>query len=215
MLVAALVVLTGLVTLADWWLTAYRDRPPVQQWVRPAPMAFLTATVAAAGGLEEGAGLFLAAALVLGGIGDAFLVQPTERRFVAGLAAFLVGHLAYVACFIALGVTQGWWTVGGAAVVIVAFTIAREVLPGAHRAGGPGLGAAVATYMCVIGGMTITGWSTEEWLIAAGTAVFVSSDTMLALNRFVRELAWTKLPIIVTYHVGQLLIAAGVLLAIT
>jgi uncharacterized membrane protein YhhN len=174
-------------------------------------MALLAATVVAADGFEHAAGVWLVVAVVLGGVGDAFLVDPTEGRFIGGLASFLLGHLAYVGAFVAAGVDESWWTVGGAAVVIAAFTIARDVLPNAHRRGGIGLAAPVATYMCVIGGMTITGWSTGAWLVAAGTAIFVCSDTMLAINRFVRELTWSRLPVITTYDVGQFLIAAGVL----
>ena len=215
MLVVVLAVLTGVVTLVDWYATSRPERPAWQQLSRPAPMALLAATVVAADGFDHAASAWLVGAVVLGGIGDAFLVDPTEGRFIGGLSSFLLGHLSYVATFLAVGVDESWWTVGGAAVVIVAFTIARDVLPSAHRRGGIGLAAPVATYMCVIGGMTITGWSTGCWLVAAGTAIFVCSDTMLAINRFVRELTWSRLPVITTYHVGQFLIAAGVLRMIT
>jgi alkenylglycerophosphocholine/alkenylglycerophosphoethanolamine hydrolase len=46
------------------------------------------------------------AALALGIVGDVFLMLPRDR-FVAGLAAFLVGHLAYIAGFHAAGVPVG------------------------------------------------------------------------------------------------------------
>jgi uncharacterized membrane protein YhhN len=214
-LVVVLAVLTGVVTLVDWYATSRPERPAWQQLSRPAPMALLAATVVAADGFDHAAGTWLVVAIVLGGVGDAFLVDPTESRFIGGLTSFLLGHLSYVVAFVALGVDESWWTVGGAAVVIAAFVIARDVLPSAQRRGGVGLAAPVATYMTVIGAMTVTGWSTGCGLIAAGTAIFVCSDTMLAINRFVRELTWSRLPVITTYHVGQFLIAAGVLRMIT
>lgn len=212
MLVVALAVLTGLVTLADWAGIVRRVPQDVQQWTRPAPLVLLTATTVAAGALEHSAGRWLVLALACGALGDVLLVDATERRFVAGLAAFLVGHLAYVAAFLSAGLNGGWWWAGGAVVVLTALTIARGVLPGALRSGGPALAVPVAVYMAVIAAMTATGWATGCWLIAAGSAVFVASDTQLAINRFVGELPWAKLPTIATYHVGQGLIAVGVLL---
>ncbi len=41
--------------------------------------------------------------------------------------------------------------------------------------------------------------------------VFVASDAMLAVNRFVRPLPGARVLIMVTYHVGQALMAVGVL----
>ena len=43
--------------------------------------------------------------------------------------------------------------------------------------------------------------------------VFVASDSILSVNRFVRPLPQARLAIMVTYHVGQALIVAGVLAA--
>lgn len=208
----ALAALTGVVTLADWTGIVRNVPLHVQQWTRPAPLVLLTATTVAAGALDNSAGRWLVLALACGALGDVLLVDARERRFVAGLAAFLVGHLAYVAAFLSAGLEGGWWWAGGAAVVLTAFAIARGVLPGALRSGGPALAVPVAVYMAVIAAITTTGWATGCWLIAAGTAVFVASDTQLAINRFVRELPWAKLPTIATYHVGQILIAVGVLL---
>ena len=48
-------------------------------------------------------------ALAFGLAGDVFLLGKSDTRFRLGLAAFLVGHLAYVASFIELGLDpQGW-----------------------------------------------------------------------------------------------------------
>lgn len=212
--VALLAAGTVAATLIDWSVTTTRQRTgrlwAGQQWTRPAPVALLAATVAPAA-LDDPAGLWLVAALALGAVGDAMLVDATERRFVRGLVAFLLGHLAYLACFLTLAPARGWWLAAGAVVVASSFAVARRVIPGAAAAGGAGLAVAVAVYMGVIGAKTILGWGTESCLVAAGTTLFVVSDTMLAINRFVRPLGWSMLPVIATYHLGQVLIAVGVL----
>ena len=67
--------------------------------------------------------------------------------------------------------------------------------------------------MAVIGAMLVTAWLTGEPLVAAGATVFVASDAVLSVNRFLRPLPHARLAIMVTYHVGQALIVLGVLAA--
>ena len=79
--------------------------------------------------------------------------------------------------------------------------------------GGVGLGAAVAVYMAVIGAMAVTGWATGRLLVGLGASLFVVSDTVLAMGRFVQDRRWTSVVVMVTYHLAQALIVAGLLLA--
>lgn len=210
-LVSLLAVLTAVVAVADW-AAVVKDRRDLETWLKPATLALLTVTAVAAGALDHRAGVWLVVALVLGMVGDIFLLDDTvESRFKGGLASFLLGHLAYVVCFVALGLTLGWWLAGGLAVMVVALVVGNGVLPATFREGGVGLAGPVAAYMTVIGAMTITGWLTEEWWIAVGASVFVCSDSVLAINKFVRPIPSARPAIMVTYHVGQALIAVGVL----
>ncbi len=77
------------------------------------------------------------------------------------------------------------------------------------------MGGAVTAYMLVIGAMVVLGSATGVGWIALGAAVFLSSDALIGIRGFVRELPWAKLPIVATYHVGQGLIAVGVLRLVT
>ena len=63
----------------------------------------------------------------------------------------------------------------------------------------------------VIGAMVIVAFDTGEPLIALGATVFAASDSVLAVDRFVAPRPWAPLVVMVTYHVGQALIVAGVL----
>ncbi len=214
-LLVGLAALTGLVAGLDWWAVATRRRA-LEYWAKPAVMLGLIAlaVVLGAGDSAAGdsaAGRWLLAALVLGAVGDVLLLGEQPWRFLAGLAAFLVGHLGYVACFLSLGLKRTWlggdrWAAprgeprGGPA-----------LLPNVWREGGPGLAAPVALYMAVIGVMLVTAWATGRLLVGAGAAVFVASDTILALDRFVAQRRWAGLAVMVTYHLGQALIVVGVL----
>lgn len=203
-------VLTAAVALVDWWAVV-RDRPATERWAKPAVMVGLVVVALLGGALDHPGGVALLLALALGGVGDVFLLGDSEPRFVGGLAAFLLGHLAYVAAFAQRGLDRPVLAVVGAVLVAVALVAGRRILPAAARDGGAGLGVAVGAYMAVIAAMTLTGWATGRPLVAAGVTLFVVSDTVLALGRFVGARPWTGPVVIVTYHLAQALIVAGLL----
>jgi uncharacterized membrane protein YhhN len=61
----------------------------------------------------------------------------------------------------------------------------------------------VALYMLVISAMVATALATGNVVAGVGAALFVTSDTMIAWNRFVRPFAAADVGIMVTYHLGQ------------
>ncbi len=129
-------------------------------------------------------------------------------RFVAGLAAFLVGHLCYVAGFWAHGPGGVSFAVAAAVVVVVVAPLGHRIL--GALGGQPELAVPVALYMVVISVMLATALATGNVLAGIGAALFVSSDTMIAWNRFVRPFAAADIGIMVTYHLGQ----AGLVLSL-
>jgi uncharacterized membrane protein YhhN len=150
-------------------------------------------------------------ALGFGLLGDVALLSETESRFLAGVWAFLLGHLAFVACFVALGLSPRWWSVLGLLVLAAALGTTRQVPASVHGLGGARASVPVGVYMAVIAAMLVFAWLTGDLLVAAGASVFVASDSVLSVNRFVRPLPQARLAIMVTYHAGQALILLGVL----
>jgi uncharacterized membrane protein YhhN len=203
-------VTTIVLAVLDWVAVARGDRR-IELWAKPATLVALIATAVALGAADSTPGRWLLVALVFGLLGDVMLLSDTTARFQAGLAAFLVGHLAYLVCFAVLGADDTTWAVPGLVLTLAALTAARGVLPATHRSDGLGLSVPVGIYMAVIATMTVLAWLTGEWLIALGATVFVTSDTILAVNRFVRPLPRARVAIMVTYHLGQALIVLGVL----
>lgn len=196
--------------LLDWYAVARGDRR-LETWAKPATLAALVGTALALGAADSPSGIWLVVALGFGLVGDVFLLGSSTARFQAGLASFLVGHLAYLASFVALGLDRPAGAILGAVVALAALGVARGVLPATHRSDGPALSAPVAVYMLVITAMVVLAWATGDPLVAVGATVFVASDTTLAVNRFVRPVSRAQLLVMVTYHVGQALIVLGVL----
>jgi uncharacterized membrane protein YhhN len=65
--------------------------------------------------------------------------------------------------------------------------------------------------MLVIGVMVVAASATGDALVALGATVFMVSDALLGLDRFVRPLRHGQVAVMVTYHVGQVLIVLGML----
>ena len=197
----------------DWWSVAVRGRR--REWVlKPLVLALLTVTAWLLGAPDSAAGWWLLAALMLSLVGDIALLSDSDPRFVVGLGSFLVAHLAFVVAFAHLGLPRaGLGLVGLALVVVMAVVVGRRVVPAARVEGGPALAGAVAAYMAVIGAMVVAAWATGHPLVALGATVFMVSDAVLALDRFVRPRRFGSLAVMVTYHLAQVLIVLGVLSA--
>jgi len=204
--------LPAALALVDWHAVARADRR-TETWAKPAVLAALIVTALDLGATDTTPGLWLLVALALGLVGDVFLLGDSDTRFRLGLAAFLVGHLGYVVCFATLGLDPAEWAWVAWVVLLVCLLVTRQVAPATYMRGGAALAVPVALYTVVIGAMLILAFDTGEPLIAVGATVFAASDSILAVDRFVQPRPWAHVVVMVTYHVGQALIVAGVLAA--
>lgn len=203
----------ALAAVANWWAVAARHRTTVLV-AKPAALVALIGLALAGGAAAATPGRWLLVALVLCLAGDVFLLGDSERAFLGGLSSFLLGHLAYVVVFVGLGLAEPAWGLIGLMGLIAVLLATRHVIPAAHREGGAFLAGAVIAYMLVIGAMVITAWMTGEWLIGLGAMTFMVSDTILAIAKFIGRAAHADLAVMVTYHLGQAVIVAGVLAAL-
>ena len=205
-------VLPAVLAAVDWWAVARSDRR-TETWAKPATLLALLVTALALDAADSTPGRWLLVALFFGLLGDVALLGDSLARFRAGVAAFLVGHLAYLACFATLGLPRPGWSWAVLVVLLASLVATRDVLPATHRLEGASLSVPVAVYTAAIAAMLVCAWFTGEWLVALGATIFVASDATLSVDRFVRPLPRAHLIVMVTYHVGQALIVVGVLRA--
>lgn len=170
-------------------------------------------------GLAHEIALWVLAGLVLGAAGDIFLMFDSERSFLAGLVAFLLGHVAYVVAFARLVEPRHWVEGAMIAAPIFAAIAAAIVL----RWLWPRLGAMrvpVIVYVAVISTMLVGGIAAAAhdhalgaragWLAAAGAAAFYASDLAVAREKFVARDTWNRVIGLPVYYGAQLLIAWSV-----
>jgi len=138
-----------------------------------------------------GAPLLLIAALVLCALGDlllAFARPATDDRdsadsaFLVGLVAFLTGHLAYIALFVALPARPAFslWPAVALAIVASAAIMARILWRHAGALRWP-----VMVYVSAIAVMGLASLATGSWLLVTGATLFMMSDAILGVEKFV------------------------------
>jgi uncharacterized membrane protein YhhN len=205
-----LLVAAALVAPVNWWSRWHRSSDRRVEWVtKPAvTLLILLAAVALTPADDAMRGWFVIAfALCLAG--DVLLMLPRER-FVPGLAAFLVAHLAAVAGFVAGGLGDVWMgVVMLGAMVVVLLSAGRAILRGA-RAADPKLGVPVGAYLLAISSMGVAAGFHGDGFGIAGAGCFVASDALLGWNKFVARLPSADVLVMVTYHLAL----AGLLLAL-
>jgi uncharacterized membrane protein YhhN len=209
---AVLWVVVAVLAVVDWVAVARHDRT-TERVAKPAALVALVLVALASGATDSGAGRWLTVALLFSLVGDVALLGDTMRRFLLGVGAFLLGHLAYVASFVALGLAAPAWAWIAVPVLGAATYATRRVVPSAYAQSGAVLAGAVAAYTAVLAGMLVGACLTGEPLVAAGATLFVVSDGALAVVRFDRPRNGSHLVVMVTYHAAQALLTIGVLIA--
>lgn len=129
----------------------------------------------------------LVLALALCASGDAMLSRETDAMFMAGIAAFAAGHLAYIALFLSHPTSSVAliWNAPAIAwsLIILGIIMATMLAPRAGDLKGP-----VLAYIPIILGMGITVLALPDvgplrWAFPAAMA-FIASDLILATEKF-------------------------------
>jgi uncharacterized membrane protein YhhN len=155
-------------------------------------------------------------ALVFGLMGDVGLMLSsgdTDPPFLVGLGAFLIGHIWYVVAFGVAGMRALYLLAGVLVVAGIAGLALPAVLRGAARSAGRPFAAVVGGYATLLAAMAALAVGTGIVATAIGGVLFLSSDTLIARNRFVGRVPHGDLLVIVTYHLAQFLIVIGLIAA--
>lgn len=148
--------------------------------------------------------LLIAIALAFSWLGDVSLLYSGNLGFLTGLGFFLLAHVAYLVLLIGtlrerrlhlgMAVYAVWWV---GLVLLLAPHLGVLLVP-------------VAVYGLVLGAMAAWALLGNVW-VAVGGALFLISDTLLGLNRFLPGFHFPEVDfaIMLTYIAGQALIVWG------
>jgi uncharacterized membrane protein YhhN len=205
----------ALFAAGDWVAVLQRSKR-LEYVCKPATLAAIAIAAIALDPADGAQRSWFVAAFVLSLAGDVFLMLPERPlgpidTFVAGLASFLLGHVAFIAGLWAHGVDGPRLAAGVALVVVLMLTLGRRIVRGVRAGPDPALVVAVTAYMVVISAMVASAIGTGVAFAVGGSLLFYCSDALIAWNRFIEARPRGPIAIIVTYHLAQ----AGLLLALT
>jgi uncharacterized membrane protein YhhN len=186
---------------ANWW-SRWTQHRPTELWSKPLALVALIGVAASLDPVDPAVRAWFVVALVCSLAGDVLLLDG-DRRFVPGLVAFLLAHVAYT---IGLAIAPDWswvgFAIGAAAMAVLAATIGVRIVRAAGASASV-LGPAVTAYLVAISAMFCAAVATGNAWAIAGAGLFVASDSVLGWRQFVGSRDWMPATIMITYHLGQ------------
>lgn len=207
------VALVAVLVFAEW-----RGAAPLRIASKTgASLGFVAFALASGAGAAGVAGMWTIAALALCVVGDLCLLSKARAPFLAGLVAFLLGHVCFTIAFTAL--SPSLLAIGLAAVPLAATAavVWRWLGPHAGSLAKPVLAyiAVISTMVAVAVGVAM-GDPTPGRLGLLGAAVaFFLSDLCVARDRFVAPGPDNKTIGLPLYYGAQLAFGAAILPAVT
>ena len=133
----------------------------------------------------------------------------TLQWFIIGLICFLIGHLFYIRAFLTTNetpvpilITVCFSLYGAIMIIWFGWTLIQD--------SNTILAMAVFTYMIVILVMGWTSFKTGSKLAIVGALLFIISDSILAINKFMFPVDYSHQLIMSTYYGAQILIALSI-----
>lgn len=201
------------------WVGSWRGWHALRWVTKPVTLILLIAWFTQMNGWH-GSLIWFGIGLVFSLLGDVLLQAP-PRFFMPGVGAFFLAHLSYITGFLQNIQAPGWGIIIPVLLVGGAFWLLnRRIRQGLRQHNENEMLVPVMAYALVLSLMWLSalstlfrpGWPvTPAVLVSIGAGLFFLSDSVLAYNRFVRVLPASDLIVMVTYHMGQILIAGGAL----
>lgn len=214
------------IALVDWVAVA-RGWKKVEYLAKPLTLVALFLVFALVGRFSSLPLIFFGVGILLSLAGDILLMISFDRFsdnwFLIGLAAFLLAHVSYIVGFnLPLPNVSPVWSLGMALVLALsAGRLLKRIVTGLHSKGIQRLAGPVVLYGTVITVTLLsalltffrTEWSTtSSLLVVVGAFLFYLSDIILAWNKFVSPIKNGRVANMASYHLGQILLIAGVLI---
>lgn len=164
---------------------------------------------------------FVMAALLFSFLGDSLLMfsDYSSLFFTIGLATFLLAHIVYIIINMnavnetGKGFKLQWQDIPFFLFGLIIFSIVKKDLGDMYF---PALGYTVI--ICIMSMTARKRWKktgmTSFWLVMSGALFFLTSDSLLAINKFLDPIPQADLLIMSTYLIAQFLIIQGLIVFI-
>jgi uncharacterized membrane protein YhhN len=187
---------------------------------KPGVMIVLFLWLFTSAGLN-GALIWFGLGILLSLAGDVLLMISLDRFFLMGLIAFLMAHAAYIIGFnIPLPSLSLWGIVFAVMVSLGGARVIRRIVAALASKGQARMRTPIIVYSMVISIMLLSAmmklmdmtWNANAaLLVSVGAFLFYISDIILAWNKFVAPIQHGRIYNIAAYHLGQIMLIAGVI----
>jgi uncharacterized membrane protein YhhN len=169
----------------------------------------------------DGAPLWFGIGILLSLMGDVLLMISLDRLFLFGLVVFLLAHIAYLVGFnIPVSEISAWGIIMAVVIGLGGARVIRLIVAPLESKGQARMRMPIIVYSAVISLMLLSAmmkltdvnWSaTAAALVSVGAFLFYISDIILAWNKFVAPIQYGRIYNIAAYHLGQIMLIAGVI----
>ena len=198
---AAALLGVALVLAALDWVAVARRILPLEYVCKPAAALAFLATAIALDPASSASRTWCCVALGLCVVGDVFLMLPRDR-FLPGLVAFAAAQICFAVSFARQDPTGARLVIAVALVVPGVVILARRFVGALVGAGARSMVPAILLYVAVIAAMVVSAIAGGTAIGIIGAVLFLTSDSLIAEQRFVSPRSWQPLAIIVTYHLA-------------
>jgi len=192
------------------WVAVARGSAALEYASKPLATAALLAAAAALDVAHDASWTWRVAALGFCILGDVFLMLPRDS-FVSGLGSFAIAQILFTISFVTDDVDTGRLFIGLVIAVPVSVALARRFVGAIRRSGHADLVAPVVVFIVVISAMAVGSIAGGSAIAVAGAVLFMTSDSLIAESRFMREQRWHGVGIMVTYHLALAGLVLGLL----
>ena len=184
------------------WVAVSRELRWLELACKPATTALLLAVAVALEPADPLRQQWFVGALGASLAGDVLLMLRGDR-FLAGVAAFAIAHVAYIAGLLTAatslpGLAFGIGLAGALGALIGARVLARAVATSRE------LAVPLSAYLVAASGTVVVAGASGLVAALVGAVLFYLSDALIGWHRFVTHLPWAPVTIMVTYHLAQL-----------
>jgi uncharacterized membrane protein YhhN len=190
----------ALLFLATMHMSPY----PLDYLIKTIPIVCLA--LLAFSGIPGIKGILIGVGLLFSGCGDILLHIDGEAYFVYGLGSFLMAHLFYIAALIRQpALIRARRPV---LLAIVVYGVMMGVLLFPHL-GDMLIPVAAYLFIILVMGVSAALGTANHTLVIAGALLFILSDSLIAINRFLTPVPLSDYLIMITYYLAQGFITLG------
>lgn len=181
-------------------------RPIPLLWVIKAVPALAIALLLIKQRSNDKAFLLMGVGFIASAAGDVFLDLDRSGYFVQGLGSFLVAHILYTLALLRFRGPLAGRKIYLSLVILLASSMLALVFPKLGK-----LAVPVTAYILVIATMTSVAClhKSKNFMVTYGAIIFMCSDSLIAIDKFLVPLSWSHLAIMITYFTGNYMIGMG------